>query len=754
MNAQNARVILLTGTPIINYPNEIGILFNILRGYIKTWEIPLDVKGGQKVDKEMLSEIFKREKVMDYMDYNLASKKLTITRNPFGFENKEKKESGYHGVTNKKKEYIDKSSGKTVVEDRGTSSDDDFERKVIRILADNKIDVLKSNITVHLYKALPDKFDDFANRFIEGTSGNVKNIELFKKRIMGLTSYFRSAQEKLLPRYEKASDYKIIKIPMSDYQFNIYEEARQQERKVESKSKQKKGSVDENGIFKEPSSTYRIFSRLYCNFVMPRPPGRPLPNEEKEPGAQEEKEEEEEKEEKEEEKEEQGKNKKGKPSKKENEDDNLTNLYGRVLKEGEKKGTNDLEGEWDGNLEGDEVIEKIADSTYDKRIQSAIGYLKERAAEYLSPSGLETYSPKYLHMLENIQDKEHIGLHLVYSQFRTLEGIGIFKMVLEQNGFAQFKIKKNNSGNWELDMDEEDRGKPTFALYTGTESAEEKEVIRNIYNSNWDNIAVSSPALYEELKNTANNNNVGEIIKVLMITASGSEGINLRNTRYVHIMEPYWHPARLEQVIGRARRICSHKDLPEKLQTVEVFIYLMTFTPEQIKSDKSIELKLKDLSKKKYKLRADKPDEAKIPFTSDETLFEISTIKEEVSNQIITAVKEASIDCATYSKRGSKEQLHCLQFGQVSPSKFSYNPSIGSDETDTVATINKKVIDWRGKEITIKGKKYVYRKIDDRIKNIYDYESYKLALEKPGVEPVLVGTLEINQKGEPVFKQI
>ena len=767
MNAQNARVILLTGTPIINYPNEIGILFNILRGYIKTWEIPLDIKGGQKVDKEMLLEIFKREKVLDYMDYNLASKKLTITRNPFGFENKEKKDSGYHGVTNKKKEYTDKSTGKTVVEDRGTISDDDFERKVIRILSDNKIEVLKSNITVHLYKALPDKFDDFANQFIDGTSGNVKNIELFKKRIMGLTSYFRSAQEKLLPRYEKASDYKIIKIPMSDYQFNIYEEARQQERKVESKSKQKKGSVDENGIFKEPSSTYRIFSRLYCNFVMPRPPGRPLPNEDKEPGAQGEKEEEEKKEEKKQEKEEEEEkeqekeeeeekeqDKKGKPSKKGDGDNNLTNLYDRVLKEGEKKGTNDLEGEWDGNLEGDEVIEKIADSTYDKRIQSAINYLKEHADEYLSPSGLETYSPKYLHMLENIQEKEHIGLHLVYSQFRTLEGIGIFKMVLEQNGFAQFKIKKNNSGNWELDMDEEDRGKPTFALYTGTESAEEKEVIRNIYNSNWDNIAVSSPALYEELKNTANNNNVGEIIKVLMITASGSEGINLRNTRYVHIMEPYWHPARLEQVIGRARRICSHKDLPEKLQTVEVFLYLMTFTQEQIKSDKSIELKLKDLSKKKYKLRADKPDEAKIPFTSDETLFEISTIKEEVSNQIITAIKEASIDCATYSKRGSKEQLHCLQFGQVAPSKFSYNPSIGSDETDTVATINKKVIDWRGKEITIKGKKYVYRKIDDRVKNIYDYESYKLALEKPELEPVLVGILEINQKGEPVFKQI
>jgi len=135
---------------------------------------------------------------------------------------------------------------------------------------------------------------------------------------------------------------------MSDYQFNIYEEARQQERKVESKSKQKKGSVDENGIFKEPSSTYRIFSRLYCNFVMPRPPGRPLPNEEKEPGAQGEKEEEEKKEEKKQEKEEEEEkeeekeqDKKGKPSKKGDDDNNLTNLYDRVLKEGEKKGTTD-----------------------------------------------------------------------------------------------------------------------------------------------------------------------------------------------------------------------------------------------------------------------------------------------------------------------------------------------------------------------------------------------------------------------------
>ena len=70
------------------------------------------------------------------------------------------------------------------------------------------------------------------------------------------------------------------------------------------------------------------------------------------------------------------------------------------------------------------------------------------------------------------------------------------------------------------------------------------------------------------------NNQNGEVIKALMITSSGAEGINLKNTRFVHIVEPYWHMVRLEQVVGRARRICSHKLLPQELRNVKVYLYL------------------------------------------------------------------------------------------------------------------------------------------------------------------------------------
>ena len=702
-DANNARVVLLSGTPIINYPNEIAVLYNILRGYIKTWEIQLDVKSSKKITTDSLRQLLLRDKILDYLDYSPSSGKLNITRNPFGFKNKIKESSGYLGVTNEKKN----DTGKNVF-DEDVISDDDFERKLIGYLKKNEIEIVPNSVKIHNYTSLPDKLETFATRFIDPVTKNIKNIESFKRRIIGLTSYFRSAQEDLLPRYEKTPEYyHVIKIPMSDYQFKIYEDARKEERKQEKSPKKKEGTFDKDGIYKEATSTYRIFSRLFCNFVMPRPPGRPMPK-----------------------------------------DSDEVQGISEIIKDADKEDEKlDLDAENEGELETEVALNAIADSTYQQRIENAIKEIKENALVFLSPDnpeGLQKYSPKFLHILDNINDPEHQGLHLVYSQFRTLEGIGLFTLVLEANGYAQFKIAKSPTGIWEIKMNEDDVGKPTFALYTGTESAEEKEIIRNIYNGDWDAVPTNVSA---HLREIANNNNMGEIIKVFMITSSGSEGINLRNTRYVHIMEPYWHPVRVEQVIGRARRICSHKDLSPELQSVEVFIYLMTFTQEQIKSGDSIELKLKDLSKR----------EPKVPLTSDEALYEISSIKEEVNTQLITAIKESSIDCAIYSFN-SKEKLHCLNFGDPSKDKFAYNPSITSDQIDTFAKLNKKKIEWKAQEVTIYGIKYAARKMDNskgsnKLYNIYELASYENA-KNTGDNPTLIGTLEIKPNGEKIFNTL
>jgi hypothetical protein len=231
---------------------------------------------------------------------------------------------------------------------------------------------------------------------------------------------------------------------------------------------------------------------------------------------------------------------------------------------------------------------------------------------------------------------------------------------------------------------------------------------------------------------------MGEVIKVFMITSSGSEGINLRNTRYVHIMEPYWHPVRTEQVIGRARRICSHKSLPPALQTVEVFIYLMVFTETQLKSDEAIELKRKDLSKSMPKYAQ----------TSDQYLYEISEIKAGLTSQLTDAIKESAFDCYLYSNG------KCVNFGDPEKDKFSYVPDYSDQDNDTTVQANREKIEWVGKSIKINGINYIYKRIDDNIFNIYDQSSYKAAMKDSSIFPLQIGTLEKNKRGEYVFKQL
>ena len=164
--ADNCRVVLLTGTPIINYPNEIGILFNILRGYIKTWNFTLSTETNKKLSKETIQEIFSREKVLDYIDYVPSSKTLTVTRNPYGFENKITASSGYKGVTNEKKEKRnDKgeverdSKGHIIYDERGQISDIDFVQRIVKILKKNDITAVANgtNSVSYTHLTLPTK---------------------------------------------------------------------------------------------------------------------------------------------------------------------------------------------------------------------------------------------------------------------------------------------------------------------------------------------------------------------------------------------------------------------------------------------------------------------------------------------------------------------------------------------------------------------------------------------------------------------
>ena len=63
-------------------------------------------------------------------------------------------------------------------------------------------------------------------------------------------------------------------------------------------------------------------------------------------------------------------------------------------------------------------------------------------------------------------------------------------------------------------------------------------------------------------------------LKALLISPAGGEGLDLKGTRYLGLMDPTWNPAKTEQVVGRTARFMSHEHLPENERNVTVKQYL------------------------------------------------------------------------------------------------------------------------------------------------------------------------------------
>jgi hypothetical protein len=151
---------------------------------------------------------------------------------------------------------------------------------------------------------------------------------------------------------------------------------------------------------------------------------------------------------------------------------------------------------------------------------------------------LKKYSTKFVKILNNI--KKSNGPCFVYSNFREYGGIQSFIKVLEHNGYKDF----NKDGP----------GKNRYAVWSGEEDIYTKEYTRDVYNKK--------------------ENQDGSLIKVILGSPAIKEGVSLLRVRQVHIMEPYWNMSRLEQVMGRAIRFCSHKDVDKKDREVTVYIYV------------------------------------------------------------------------------------------------------------------------------------------------------------------------------------
>jgi len=194
-------------------------------------------------------------------------------------------------------------------------------------------------------------------------------------------------------------------------------------------------------------------------------------------------------------------------------------------------------------------------------------YIGERGyrslqGKYLKLNNVKKYSIKFYKIIKKIM--RGTGTMFVYSNFKEYGGLKSFAKLLEAQGYSNY-----------FDYGS---GYKRYGLWTGD----------------------IKPHLREEMKAVFNNpNNInGSKIKLILLSPSAREGISFKSVREVHILEPFWNRARIDQIMGRGIRYCSHFMLPPEKRNVKVYIYLATH--HELKE--SVDQFIKSLADRKNKL--------------------------------------------------------------------------------------------------------------------------------------------------------
>lgn len=239
---------------------------------------------------------------------------------------------------------------------------------------------------------------------------------------------------------------------------------------------------------------------------------------------------------------------------------------------------------------GPRMISNIA---FPNKSIGEVGYSSFRG-QALQMQNIGEYSVKFLKIMKKISLAD--GPTFVYSSFKELGGIRCFVKFLESHGWKNYK-----------DFGE---GKKRFAVWSGDEPHHVKDEIKYIFNQK--------------------SNEDGSKIKIMLGSPSIKEGVSLLRVQQVHMLEPYWNMSRMLQIMGRAVRFCSHKDVPKSKRVVKIYLYLATYPGE-----KTIDQYVWSLAKKKNKLI----EEFEIP------------------------LKESAFDCELFYNRNSyptdEFKLHC-----------------------------------------------------------------------------------------------
>ena len=219
-------------------------------------------------------------------------------------------------------------------------------------------------------------------------------------------------------------------------------------------------------------------------------------------------------------------------------------------------------------------------------------------------------STKFAKLYDNIIDAK--GPAFVFSEFLSSGVIDVKKMLIA-NGFIEYKRGKEK--------------RKSFIVLDGEVSLDKRQKLLNAYNSI--------------------DNKDGSIIKVIIGSPVMKEGVSLKNTRSVHILEPWHNVSRLKQIWGRAIRSCSHVSLKPSERHVDIYLYASTF-PTGVKMMKP----------KNFSIPY---PEVKNKISYDLYAYKRSEEKEKKIKPVVHILRETAIDCNLHAElnNNKKDNIKC-----------------------------------------------------------------------------------------------
>ncbi len=194
---------------------------------------------------------------------------------------------------------------------------------------------------------------------------------------------------------------------------------------------------------------------------------------------------------------------------------------------------------------------------------------KTKFGKFFNQENIGEYSSKLKEITQRIYNST--GIVMIYSNFID-GGIVPTALALEEMGFQRFSSMPSHNRN----------------LFDGRSNPVEPIDYRMLKKSELSEDMKYKPAKYvmitgdkmfspnniEDLKYITNENNKnGEQVKVVLISKAAAEGLDFKNIRQIHLLEPWYNTNRSEQIIGRAVRNSSHCMLEFEKRNVEIYLH-------------------------------------------------------------------------------------------------------------------------------------------------------------------------------------